>query len=251
MSHSQTTDYWRGGTDVQQNGFVQYSSDGDVPTEDGGQSDRRIVIVDKRALESECLARGLVEYDPTLRISAVGSLEDFQKMAGLTDVSAILVILGARKLTDQSVRAELSHFISEVGSIPVIVVSDSDDPPEILAALESGARGFIPTSVKVRVAAEAIGLAQAGGTFVPAKSLLALRETIHASASTARPLTDVFTAREAAVVEALRKGKANKIIAYELNLCESTVKVHIRNIMKKLKATNRTEVAYKLRELFL
>ncbi|WP_136625483.1 response regulator transcription factor, partial [Mesorhizobium norvegicum] len=61
--------------------------------------------------------------------------------------------------------------------------------------------------------------------------------------------TGMFTIREAAVVEALKKGKANKIIAYELNLCESTVKVHIRNIMKKLKATNRTEVAYKLRQM--
>jgi DNA-binding NarL/FixJ family response regulator len=59
----------------------------------------------------------------------------------------------------------------------------------------------------------------------------------------------MFTAREADVVEALRQGKANKIIAYELNLCESTVKVHIRSIMRKLKATNRTEVAYKLRDV--
>jgi DNA-binding NarL/FixJ family response regulator len=54
----------------------------------------------------------------------------------------------------------------------------------------------------------------------------------------------MFTARQAAVIEALRRGKANKIIAYELNLRESTVKVHVRNIMKKLHATNRTEVAY-------
>jgi DNA-binding NarL/FixJ family response regulator len=45
-------------------------------------------------------------------------------------------------------------------------------------------------------------------------------------------------------VEALRRGKANKIIAYELNMRESTVKVHVRNIMKKLKAKNRTEVAF-------
>ena len=44
--------------------------------------------------------------------------------------------------------------------------------------------------------------------------------------------------------------KANKIIAYELKLRESTVKVHIRNIMKKLKATNRTEVACKVNDLF-
>ena len=45
-------------------------------------------------------------------------------------------------------------------------------------------------------------------------------------------------------VEALRRGKANKIIAYELKMRESTVKVHVRNIMKKLHATNRTEVAF-------
>ena len=65
-----------------------------------------------------------------------------------------------------------------------------------------------------------------------------------------RPLDSMFTARQIEVVNALRRGKANKIIAYELNLRESTVKVHIRNIMKKMKATNRTEVAYKLNELF-
>ncbi len=57
--------------------------------------------------------------------------------------------------------------------------------------------------------------------------------------------TALFTTRQAAVVEALKRGKANKIIAYELEMRESTVKVHVRNIMKKLKATNRTEVAYK------
>jgi FixJ family two-component response regulator len=43
---------------------------------------------------------------------------------------------------------------------------------------------------------------------------------------------------------------ANKLIAYELNMCESTVKVHVRNIMKKLNATNRTQVAYMTRGLF-
>ena len=47
-----------------------------------------------------------------------------------------------------------------------------------------------------------------------------------------------------AVIRALQQGKSNKVIAYELNMCESTVKVHVRNIMKKLHATNRTEVAY-------
>jgi len=57
-----------------------------------------------------------------------------------------------------------------------------------------------------------------------------------------------LTTRQLAVLEAVRRGKANKIIAYELNMCESTVKVHLRNIMKKLRARNRTEAAFMIHE---
>jgi DNA-binding NarL/FixJ family response regulator len=217
--------------------------------EEGKQPKNLVVVVDKRALERECLARGLVEHNPALNITAVGSLEEFQDLPKKADTSAILIVLGARKVTDQGVRTELSQFVSDVDAIPVIVLADSDEPAEILAALESGARGYIPTSVRVRVAAEAIGLARAGGIFVPASSILRLREVIQAASGSTRPLSAIFTTREAGVVAALRQGKPNKIIAYELNLCESTVKVHIRNIMKKLKATNRTEIAYKISEM--
>jgi DNA-binding NarL/FixJ family response regulator len=252
MNHSLTGGYWSESAAVERTGLAPFLDDGGKPeTESTHGGESLVVIVDKRALERECLARGLLEHNPTLNITAVGSLDEFQQMPSEAEASAILVILGGRKVTDPTVRAELQQFVSEVGTVPVIVVAESDTPAEILAALESGARGYIPTSVKVRVAAEAIGLARAGGIFVPANAVLALREMIHASTNTPRPLTGLFTTREAAVVEALRKGKANKIIAYELNLCESTVKVHIRNIMKKLKATNRTEVAYKLREVVL
>lgn len=85
---------------------------------------------------------------------------------------------------------------------------------------------------------------------MPASSVLAARYLIATEKRELSPLAGMFTVRQAEVVEALRKGKANKIIAYELKLRESTVKVHIRQIMKKLKATNRTEVACKLNSLF-
>jgi hypothetical protein len=47
------------------------------------------------------------------------------------------------------------------------------------------------------------------------------------------------------VIRATQQGKPNKTIAYQLNICESTVKLHLRKVMKKLKAKNRTEVAIK------
>ena len=65
----------------------------------------------------------------------------------------------------------------------------------------------------------------------------------------AAPPAGLLTPRQATVLSLLQQGKANKIIAYELGMSESTVKVHIRNIMRKIGATNRTQAIYKLQQL--
>ena len=52
-----------------------------------------------------------------------------------------------------------------------------------------------------------------------------------------------LTSREYDVLKCLREGRQNKIIAYELGISQSTVKVHLRNIMKKLRVSNRTQAA--------
>ena len=92
-------------------------------------------------------------------------------------------------------------------------------------------------------------MVKAGGTFVPASSLLSAYQRSRAPVGPQIQFNNLFTARQVAVVEALRLGKANKTIAFELNMCESTVKVHVRNIMKLLKAQNRTQVAYLVEQL--
>lgn len=52
-----------------------------------------------------------------------------------------------------------------------------------------------------------------------------------------------LTRRQREVLDLLSEGKSNKIIAYELDIRESTVKVHIRNLMRRYKTTNRTALA--------
>ena len=59
-----------------------------------------------------------------------------------------------------------------------------------------------------------------------------------------------LTTRQIAVLSHLQQGKANKIIAHELRMSESTVKVHVRNIMRKMGATNRTQAAYRATQLW-
>jgi DNA-binding NarL/FixJ family response regulator len=93
------------------------------------------------------------------------------------------------------------------------------------------------------IAVEAVRFVLAGGTYVPMDCVLATGPGVQASPAS-QPSGGV-TARELAVLRALQQGKPNKVIAYELNMCESTVKVHVRNLMKKLKAKNRTDLAMK------
>ena len=159
------------------------------------RSEAVVVIIDKRALESECLARSLQEHNSTLNSRIVGSIEQYEDLSRSVQVSAVLVMFGARRVTDPSARAELMQLVSRAGDVPVVIVADSDEPGEILAALEAGARGYIPTSVKVKVAAQAICLARAGGIFVPASSVLALREVIQSTAGSTRPLSGLHVPR--------------------------------------------------------
>ncbi|MDX8493056.1 response regulator transcription factor [Mesorhizobium sp. VK22B] len=210
-----------------------------------------LLILDGRALDRECLASALVDHELGMAVVATGSIEEWrQKEEAGHILAAILFNLGGRKVTEHAIANEIRHISSEFKTIPVVILADNEDLAQILMALDCGARGYIPSSVGVDVCVEAINLAAAGGTFVPANSVLSARHLMDPGSSDKQPFAEMFTLRQAEVAQALRRGKANKAIAHELNLRESTVKIHVRNIMKKLKATNRTEVAYKVNHLF-
>ncbi len=220
------------------------------PPEPSTQQEHLLVIIDGRALDRQCLAKSIVAQKSDMRVLALGSIEEWrQQHSQRPRLSAILLNIGSRKVSEHTVAEEIRRLSSEFDPAPVIVLADTDELGQIMKALECGAKGYIPSSVNIDVCIEAVYLALAGGVFVPASSVLAMRQLLE-TGKVARPFASMFTARQVEVAEALRRGKANKIIAYELNLRESTVKVHVRNIMKKIKATNRTEVAYKINDLF-
>jgi DNA-binding NarL/FixJ family response regulator len=213
--------------------------------------EQSLVIVDSRALGRQCLTQSLRASSVCLEVVAVGSIEEWRDLEEQhPPLSAILFNVGGRRTTDADIAEDITQLVTNFRSIPVIVLADNDGLGQILKALECGARGYIPSSVGIEICAEAISLALAGGTFVPASSVVAMKSAIASGMHETHPILSMFTPRQAEVANALRRGKANKIIAYELDLHESTVKVHIRNIMRKLKATNRTEVAYKINDLF-
>lgn len=207
-----------------------------------------IAVLDVRRLELQCLSQALSANGAGFQVRAYGSLDDWRVAVEFhPQVSALLFAIGGKQADTPELARALQALVSEFPQTPTIVIGDIETPAHVVQVLAYGVRGYIPTSVDLNIAIEAIRLAQAGGIFVPADCLVQLHRQGHArSATSADPLSGLFTKQQAAVADALRRGKANKIIAYELNLAESTVKVHIRSIMRKMQARNRTEVAFKI-----
>jgi DNA-binding NarL/FixJ family response regulator len=212
-----------------------------------------IVIIDRRALPRECLARSLQAATSDDTVLTFPSVDQWTAVASqYPSVSLILLCTGGRKTGDEESERDLALLLRAPHDAPVILLSDAEDISQVLQALDSGAQGYIPTSLTLDVAIEAMRLVRAGGIYVPASSFLRWRQTVENTAAPPQDgLSSMFTTRQAAVLRALREGKANKVIAYELNMKESTVKVHVRNIMKKVKARNRTEVAYLVNGIFM
>jgi DNA-binding NarL/FixJ family response regulator len=203
-----------------------------------------IVIIDNRALVRDCLAHCLQAAYVSHQVFAFATLADWMKVHdGFPAPSVILLYVQAGPKKASDVSDDVENRARAAVSAPLIIISDVEDGSRIMSAIDNGARGYIPTSMTLGVAVEAVRFVEAGGTFVPISAVSSFQHAGNGE-------SQLFTARQIMVVEALCRGKANKQIAYELGMCESTVKVHIRHIMRKLKARNRTEVALMVSSLF-
>jgi len=158
-----------------------------------------------------------------------------------------IVNLGGTSVGDPQA-AELIRLLRELTpDARIAVISDRETPEEVIATFRSGAHGFIPTNTEPQVALQALSFVLAGGSFFPPTVLLNRTAAGGARAAAKRGANAVsaslFTPSQLRVMAQLREGKSNKMIARELSLCEATVKLHIRQIMRKLGASNRTQVA--------
>jgi DNA-binding NarL/FixJ family response regulator len=200
-----------------------------------------IGLIESRPFFRECIRRGM-QAAFQVPIIAYPSLFEFESDSCHSTLGALLL-----SLPDSGVEGTASalNIVSELASnLPVIVFSGRNDSELARSAISHGAKGYIPATMGFDIAIEAVRFVVAGGTYVPMECLLAAGWS-SATPSHRSPALGPVTARELAVVRAIRQGKSNKVIAYDLNMCESTVKVHVRNIMKKMKAKNRTDVAIK------
>lgn len=203
-------------------------------------TEKKVVIVESRIFLRECIQRSI---QSALSIP-VETLSSFSELSDQGTIgSARLVIISLGETNTQEGEKALGIISDLASSLPTIVLSSKYNFEVMRAVIGCGAKGYIPMTMGFEIAVEAVRFVLAGGTYVPAECLLS---AIPSAGTPSRPAASgAITDRELAVVRAIHQGKPNKIIAYELNMCESTVKVHVRHIMKKLRAKNRTDVAIK------
>lgn len=215
-----------------------------------------ILLIDPWHLSRECLARAVTMQAPGVAIVAVADLaEAAEREIPVAEVDVALLGEHALPAEEPGYAQALEALGARLPGVPLVVLSTREETEAILAAMQQrGVRGYIPMSLELPLVVEALQFVAAGGLFVPAKPLLdGLRER------QPTPARDGGAGREAGakasalsripprqleVLELLRKGMSNKVIAHELQMQESTVKVHVRHIMKKLGASNRTQAAF-------
>jgi DNA-binding NarL/FixJ family response regulator len=209
--------------------------------EDGAKADTFVALVESRPFLRECIGRSMQSAFsvPVIAFSSLSELNDQH-----FDASPAVVILSLIEASKEAWLNALKDLSEGVSRNPVVTLASTNDIDLARAAIRHGAKGYIPVTMGFDIAIEAIRFVLVGGTYAPTDYLLVTDQIGLLPPKSLQP-AGILTGRELSVVKAIKQGKSNKVIANELSMCESTVKVHVRNVMKKLNAKNRTEVAMK------
>jgi DNA-binding NarL/FixJ family response regulator len=215
-----------------------------------------VVFIDRQPMTRECIGETLATSLPEWLVQPISGPADLEGQQN--PVRTSLVIFNAHHLEMAS--AEVARDLKEIEALapgrPIVIMSDRAEASEVTLAFELGARGYVSADMTIADAIGAVRLVAAGGTYVPTVVLdTSLTDQAEAAlsnaAETGEAASVTFSPRELQIIEMLQKGAPNKIIAAQLGLALATIKVHVRNIMKKLKARNRTQVVLMTRDLNL
>lgn len=198
-------------------------------------------VIDSRKFLRECIRRS-VQSAFTRQVETYSSVTEFENKPPSTSIC--LIIMSLSEGSAQAAADALGALSGLAPRVPIVVLSYESDLELARAVIGRGAKGYLPVTMGFEIAIEAVRFVLAGGTYVPVDFFLA-SDSPEVALQRRWSASGAVTVRELAVVRAIQQGKPNKIIASELHMCESTVKVHVRHIMKKLAAKNRTEVAIK------
>jgi DNA-binding NarL/FixJ family response regulator len=187
-----------------------------------------VFIVDDHPVVREGL-RSMISVEPDMRVigeaaSGGDAVEAYFKLRPAVIVLDLL-------LPDMSGIDVIREVCKKSSDAQIIVLTSVAGDEDIYRAIEAGARGFLFKDMVRRDLIDAIRAVYRGRRFTSAQVGLRLAEHL--------PRTEL-SSREIEVLELIAAGMRNKEIAFKLSLSEATVNAHIKHILEKLNATDRT-----------
>ncbi len=201
----------------------------------------RVLLVDDHTLFRSGIKSLLQRNDDFEVVGEAGDgLEGIKRVRSLKPDVALLDL----HMPGVSGLEAVKLITEEMPEVRVLMLTVSEDAQDLVDALRGGASGYLLKNIETDALTDAIRRAARGESIVSqqmtAKLIQGVRTPPKAQVVVER---DRFSPRERDILAALALGESNKEIARKLDLAESTVKIHVQNIFKKLNMSSRVQVA--------
>ena len=141
-------------------------------------------------------------------------------------------------------RETLAQILSSNPQQTVVMLTVSEDNDDLTECMRIGARGFLLKNINADFLLDSIRKAVDGdNVFSPEMTTRLVQSLISPASPRADHLLSTLTPREMEILGYLAAGHSNKVIARHLDLAESTVKVHVQNLLRKLNLSSRVQAA--------
>ncbi|MEO9383061.1 response regulator transcription factor [Chromobacterium phragmitis] len=199
----------------------------------------RILLIDDHTLFRSGLKALLQRQDDFVVVGEAADGLEGVKQAEQLKPDVVLLDLDMPVMNG---REALGQILSGCPDAAVLMLTVSEDGDDLAECMRGGARGYLLKNINADFLLDSVRRAVDGDSVLSpemtAKLLARLRQPA-AKASEA----DALTPRERETLGWLARGSSNKEIARELDLAESTVKVHVQNILRKLSLSSRVQAA--------
>jgi two-component system nitrate/nitrite response regulator NarL len=181
------------------------------------------------------------------------AVDDVSTLPEALDGEPVLFIIDGQSYRHETVGV-VNRVKTRFPGAKIVILAEMFEADAVSAAWKAGAHGFCLSNSQGEILIRSLELVMLGEIVLPSAFVLSMTEP-HANYAAPTPAEGArgcetyrlsgrkLSVREAQILEYLREGAPNKVIARSLNLSESTVKVHVKAILKKIGAGNRTQAA--------
>lgn len=206
----------------------------------------KILVADDHKLVRDGLKPFLQELGPDIHILDAANIDEALVAAGgASDLGLVLLDL---MMPGMDGLKGLEALRAKCPNVPVVIVSGFSSRDHVVAAVQAGAAGFIPKTVSGTAMVNALRLVLSGEKYLPSSTFfddpsnqMSMPNAAASKPAGVPPPFDKLSRREAEILALLVEGRTNKEIALCLDLQEITIKVHLRNVYRKIGAANRAQ----------